>query len=569
MCAVSAIALERPDHMVDLVPYEHVTYNDFCGNTIGAFCYSESQGRFYVSAYGSYSGIRCFVPGGDSEPNYATPYGVKNVLRNGYGISWQSATVSNLFRIAGSPDMAGGVCGSVESSSTINGIVLNPSAIRVNGTNYGAGTLAILSDSSKTVDASWQKRLLSWDLREVGSPVAGYDPNSFDPNQYEPLSPKYDPDNLPDRANAAYDHNWLEVEHFGPQYGYGCVNWNDAFSSLVTVQDLGTALGFYDLPVITEDRCADGNVCFSTDGKKVYFRSKDTNEGGILYHDNQGKVKLKVGKTFTGIWSYELETGVLRRLFDDTASGDYLTVNSELTVIPVGLRNLTGLPYADDVDQLLFDGSEVSGNVFGINCLILDGSDNPPIYEVLDGQRILDLAGIDPYDPEYYGIYSDDPTTYPEPVNGVPYDPCNPSPEMFIRPEFFPKVWSLTHDKWGNIYFYYRHPHNVYLYDVAGRIICLKNRAQSVVFNLVANNSEHIYYCENLRLSVRYIAGPGGQEMPQLMYTSTGSKSVAGINVYEPCDFDRDGEITVADIEFFKAQLQKTRSQLLVSINDA
>ena len=49
-----------------------------------------------------------------------------------------------------------------------------------------------------------------------------------------------------------------------------------------------------------------------------------------------------------------------------------------------------------------------------------------------------------------------------------------------------------------------------------------------------------------------------GYEIPQLMFMAGPGKCVAGLNVYKSCDFDRDGEITEADLDFFEIQLNKS-----------
>ena len=573
MCIVllsqQLLSYQLPDNFEILVPESHVTFNGQSGTAIGAFMYLPDDDRFYTSTYGAGCGIRCFVPDSTYVPNQMSQ--VHNQFFGSDGVSWECASISNLRRILLSPDIEGGEFVNSSVRPILNGMVFNPAEVTVNGTNYPAGGLAIMSNGLKASDSSSTKRLLTWDLRELDTRIPEFDPNNYtDPNNsgnwswyHDPSSELYNPDFLPDRDNAELDVDLLYINapQFGIEYGYGYVNWNDAFNSLVTLQDLADVLLLGEVPSNTADRSGDKNVVFSKDGKTVYFSSKDSRVPSCYYDERYDEVICQGGKEFTGIWALDLESDYLRRIYDDTSSAYRTVISSEMAVISVGQRNLTGLPYQSGVDQILFDGTEASGNLSGVNVLIDDGTENPPVYPAIDGVDVLDFTEIDVYSLEYYDIDLDDPGTHPDNLNGVEFDPNNPSYESYVDINEWPKVWSITNDTEGNIYFYMKVADALFKYDRAGRLICVKNMCQGVAFNLSQGSERGTDM--NLRLSAREVVYSDSEiqyEIPQLMYMSSTGKCVAGVNVFKPCDFDHDGQITIDDLAFFERQLEKSYS---------
>jgi hypothetical protein len=478
-----------PDTITVLVPSNHVSYGGTFGGPIGGYVYQSSGDRFYVSTYGSGRGIRVFV--GPEQPFPLRPdpnYPLENPLQTDDGKSWQCATDSDLFRVMGATSFEGGT--TILTSHLLNGAVLNPQPVTVNGYTYGAGELAVLSNNTTSSTVALTKRLITWDFREIWSPT----------------------NKQPDRANAEYAPGILEVDHFGQQYGYGCTNWNDAYNCLMTLGNMADAIGASVPFPITSDNMGGRRATFSSDGSKVYFIAMDS----------------RTGRQFTGVWSVELSTKEVHRLFDDTPSVDVRTC-SEPASVSIGVRNFTGQNYPAGVNQVLFNGTEASGNVGGINALA-DGDSADPniIYPVVDAQQLLAMLGMDPNT---------------EPVSR-------------------PKVWSITVDAEGNVYFYLNSPNGLYQYDTEGRLLCIVNKLQHFAFNMLVLNSNSTNTAYN-RLDLREVSNPYDPNHPddkiiQLMFMSVGGKCVAGANVYKPIDFDRDGQVTVADLNFFKTQIRKT-----------
>lgn len=498
LTVVSAYAINEPDNIVVLVPASHVTYAG-SSSAIGGYAYNPTNGYFYTVTYGSNKSLRIFAGANGPVSSYCP-----SLLTTSDGNSWEVATESDLNRICGSTDVEGGLFNSnYPSSSIINGIILNPAPVTVNGYYYDAWKIAVLSNNTVAVDTASTKRLITWDLREIWSPT----------------------NVQPDNNNAAYDDaapvgQRLEIEVFGQQYGYGCTNWNDTFRSLMTLGGMADAIGASVPSPTTTDNMGGRRVAFSSDASKIYFISMDS----------------RTNRQFTGVWSVNVTTKAVKRLFDDRGSGSIITC-SEPAAVPIGVRNFTHLPYDSHLDQVLFNGTLKSGNVGGINCLVDTDSNEPNVYPALDANVMLAFLGED--------------------VN-------TPEPNR-------PKTWSIAADPSGNVYFYQRSPNSLYKYDTKGRLICVASPLQKYVFNILYGfGSSPSQNVENLRLSLRTIPAPydANQQMVQLMSMSTAGKCVMGINVYKPCDFDRDGKITVADMNFFKTQIRRTRDANLPLIAD-
>jgi hypothetical protein len=48
------------------------------------------------------------------------------------------------------------------------------------------------------------------------------------------------------------------------------------------------------------------------------------------------------------------------------------------------------------------------------------------------------------------------------------------------------------------------------------------------------------------------------------MWANSAINGITGVYVFKPCDFDRNGDVNVADMDFFKAQLKKSSGTLPV-----
>ena len=427
--AATAFGITSPARMKVLVPRNHLTYDELMGGTPSAFLYRATDDRFYASTYGSNLGIRCFVG-----PEQYFPVYVENPLDKADGKSWQCATESDLLRVASTVDLEGGL---FDSDNTVSfypgGMIINPAPVTYNGIEYDTGELAIITAYGKAVDSSAVKRMLAWDFREIWSYT----------------------DKEPDRANAEWDSGLLVTDIFGDQYGYGRTNWNDAYSVVVTQQAVADVLGLGPQAVSTNtDQVGSRQATFSSDASKVYFVSKGTGNSGSVY---------------SGVYSVELGTKTIKRLFDNS-SFEFESIPCEPDVVPVGVRNFTGVEYDPNCDQVLFNGTDVTGNMGGLVCLVDDGSDNPPIHNVIDAQQILDFLEIT--DPNYND-----------------YDN-------------FPTIWAVAADTDGTLFVYVNGPTRTVLkYDLKGRLSAVGHHAMLHAFHksLGSTSTSTTFYRLQLR----------------------------------------------------------------------
>ncbi len=494
LCASTTQAIDAPLRMHILVPTNHMTYDGLMGGTPAAYLYRASDDRFYAATYGSNLGIRCFV-----KPEEYFPVYVENPLDRSNGKSWQCATESDLLRVASSLDIEGGLFNSDNAVSFYpGGMIMNPAPVTYNGIEYDTGELCVITAWGKAEEAYAVKRLVAWDFREIWSYT----------------------DQQPDRDNAEWDSGMKITDIFGDAYGFGRTNWNDAFSSLVDLQSVGDVIGFDPDPSKTGDQLGSRQATFSSDASKVYFVSKATSSASY--------------RPYSGVYSVDMATKEVKRIFDNSDPNVEIfeSIPCEPDVMPIGVRNFTGVDFDPNFDQVMFSGTDVTGNVGGLVCVVDDGNEYP-IYPVIDREQIMDFLEITDAN------YND-------------YDG-------------FPSVWGVAADTDGTLYVYVNGPTRTVLkYDLEGRLSAVGHHTMLHAFHRSegSTSTSTTFY----RLQLRTVNVPldpndpndPGLDIPQIMYMSVGGKCVAGIDVYPTCDFDLDGAVTVADMDFFKTQYQRT-----------
>lgn len=511
---------ETPARMWVLVPENHLTYDGVMGGTPGGYCYHESSGRFYTSTYGANLGIRAYI-----SPDQEIPLWAELPLDRANGKSWLCATESDLLRVANSVDIPGGLTDpDLGISCAPSGMIINPAPVTVNGITYEAGELVILSNNSSTknpsVGADQVKRMFTWDFREIWTPT----------------------DQAPDYDNAEWMPGLLITDIFGPDYGLGWTNWNDAFNSVMSIQDITDAIVddlahpvdpdkvFKPIGTKATDNIGGRQYAFSSDASKVYFVSMNSASYG-----------------YGGVYSLDLETQKVKRLVNN-AEPEYIKVKSEPAVLSIGTRNLTGVDYDPSYDQVLFTSTDLTGNEGGLSCVVDDGSDNPPVHVALDRDRLLDF-----------------------------FEFADPDLESFKN---IPEAWSIATDEEGVVYFYTKYKpasttrYALVKYDLQGRLAVVAHGAMQQMFNrsLGKTSTSGMF----LRLQTRMINVPlnaddpndPGLDIPQAMFMSVGGKCIAGVDIFPTGDFDRDGQITVADMNFFKAQIQLSRADNVPLLTD-
>ncbi len=301
-------------------------------------------------------------------------------------------------------------------------------------------------------------------------------------------------DRQPDYDNAMFSNPPVEYDR---DYGcgYGCVNWNDVITSLASVQEMAEAIG---LTNILKSARNGRQAAWSTDGQSVY----------MVDHGR--------GNGFGGIWKKNLVTGELRRIY--TGEGDNNGLYSEPWVVAAALRNFAG--YTLDADQILVGSSESMENRGGL-CYVLDSG---RVGVVIPAPRLEQYLG---------------------------------------QP---PKITALTCGPDGTVYFFNQQSprYSIHMLDPQGRLYDLDNRARRLAWHVNHGNTSSASM--SLRLQNRRVTrdpdgtpGSGDEyDIDQVMFMSVNLKGVGGVNVFRPCDFDRDGAVDADDTAFFFEQYRRT-----------
>lgn len=303
---------------------------------------------------------------------------------------------------------------------TPNSFLLNPAPLTitvptgtggVQSVTYQPGELAFITDAmgvlaegngQQRADAT--KKVWRYDLRKVDNP------NPFGIAISGPTS------QIPDFNNASNgDGTSSNDVYFG---SYGLTDWNDAFTMVVSEQDLRNAAGIVD----GSDNFG-RSFAWSSDGQSIYAIDAGTNTGGIY----------KIDAT---------KTGVVTRIRADVTGPRII---SEPAVVPTSVRDFTpGNPGVGD--QIVVMGSGDGGNIGGLNAYLDTGAPGP-----VGAPSIV-------FTRAQYATFAD------------------------YYSETEPQYTSITSDAAGNLYFSESATDSVYRYDPQGRFVKVLSEREQDLF---------------------------------------------------------------------------------------
>lgn len=377
---------------------------------------------------------------------------------------------------------------------TPNSFLLNPAPLTVavetasgvQNINYAAGELAFITDAMGTLadeDSNPRlentKKVWRYDLRKVDNP----NPFGSAINGATSQQPDF---------NTASNGDGTDPADF-VLGAFGLTDWNDAFTQVVSEQDLRDAAG----GVAGSDNFG-RSFAWSTDGQSIYAIDAGSNTGGIY----------KIDAT---------QVGAIERIRTDKTSNTELGTSRIITepaVVPTSLRDFD--PSSSAVgDQIIVMGSNDGGNQGGLNAYLDTGSpgemDDPAV--IFDSQTFRNFA-------DYYA-------------------------------ESQPQYTSVTADPAGNLYFSESRTDGVFRYDTQGRLVKIMSEREHNLFQIAAglNPNDTV-----LDLQYRTSTGPGF-EVGELIYTDDALDTPIGIYVYETGDFDRDNDVDDVDLGLFAASI--------------
>ncbi|MBP7934146.1 MAG: hypothetical protein KA354_05800 [Phycisphaerae bacterium] len=484
----SAAWAQAPDNMTVVVNKAGAT-GATSGITLGAFVYDPGRDCFWIGTFGTVTGFRHY--------DLATSTGR------------QCTYDSDLNRFARASDVAGGVTSADDTGKqNPSGLLLNPTSLTITvpapggGTQtleYPPGSLVISNDNSSevyvggsSVRYAWSKKMYRWDLRTVGDPTT--------------VQPDYD------TAEDGLGHIWG---------AFGTVDWNDAFTVLVTSQDL------IDVAHPAKVSFNQGRQpTWSSDGKSIYF--------------------VDSAPSFGGVWKVNAETGAVAWLYANTldleAPATERRVWTEPVAVSTGVRDFDAANPTTG-DQIFFEGSTLSGNTGGLDYLLDSGSAVAGPFAALrrtdflkwmewNGKSVSRSQLEDGSDP---GV-----NTYPTAEGSI-----------------VPHIWTMTADAHGTLYFCDSSEQaGVWRYDPQGRLVGVRSKRQHLKF--IAGQGSASTSVTLLRMQLRqaqYVGAAGTFVVPQILFRDNGLGGISGIYAFKPGDFNRDNVVDAADVALFEAAL--------------
>jgi hypothetical protein len=498
----------EPDNMIDAVPGRHVALQETTSGyivnaTLGACAYNGFTGDFYAILYGS-SGqsIRKFTPDVfgpvyyeptdvvDDDPGYPSTIDEVN------GTSWMHASASDLPRIANAEwDVSTGVT-DFDLGGYINGsgFIINPAPVTVNGISYDAGELALITQNGfvRHYDDSGTTRIYEHDYNKI---AMLYDLRRIGSPTTE----------LPD-----YDNGQDGLGGTGELWGaFGQADWNDVFLPLASATMLFDVTKPYiensELAVLDYTSSQGFNFgrqgCWASDASAVYFA------GHLSFYDTLEDDPGEFTKTQYkgGIYKVNMSDLSIELLYRDEKSW------SAPCVLHTSVRDFTGGTRTGD--QIIFEGSPQTGNEGGLVCVVDDGTDDQTVYVVADAEVLADLRGNAPFDND--------------------------------------NIRAVTADPEGNVYFFIAGgSYCVYQCDTEGRIIALNSRAARIC----RNEAKNYFSLSSMGLRLQYHSDVYGYPMLTFQDQAPSADCIGGLIVNKPGDFDRDGDLDIDDLNFFRDQ---------------
>jgi hypothetical protein len=191
---------------------------------------------------------------------------------------------------------------------------------------------------------------------------------------------------------------------------------------------------------------------------------------------------------------------------------------------------------AGGVDSIYLRGSEVGGNGGGIDKITYDGATVGPRTTALAASRLREFLEVSP--------------THPIGVASMASDP-----EGNL---YFNNTQSGTPERRG-----------IYTLDTEGRLVkVVSYRERDIALTNDGLGGTTTPNSNGLRLNTRTYNHPTAGEITQVLYAENSPISiVAGANVFDVGDFNRDGDVTAPDYALFGSAL-KTRGTALTLEDD-
>ncbi|QDU32864.1 hypothetical protein KS4_09020 [Poriferisphaera corsica] len=239
-----------------------------------------------------------------------------------------------------------------------------------------------------------------------------------------------------------------------------------------------------------------------------------SSSGKSIYISNHGN-REKGG----GIYRLNVETNELNHVVTVGADSSS-TYYAEPSVVHTSVRDFGAGEGAGD--QVIISGAADNGNANGISYFVDGESGASDVKTLVSGEDLLAFTERDDT-----------------------------------------RLWASTADTEGNLYFVEGKGGNIFKLDQAGRLISIANKAQLSIFNKTNGGKYYSNSGNATRLQLREIDGGDLQLM-----TRTNNTFVTGVTIGKSGDLNQDGQINVADTNFFKTQYEQVDAASLIVGSD-
>jgi autotransporter-associated beta strand protein len=221
---------------------------------------------------------------------------------------------------------------------------------------------------------------------------------------------------------------------------------------------------------------------------------------------------------YAGIWKLAALSGGPQRLLDQ----------DDTSVEPAVMPTTAG-------DRILISGGGSTGNVGGIDAILHTGTSTGPRHSVVTAAALSD----------FFEVSGTMPSQRVQSLTAVGDD------LYFI---FYTNASSTKPES--------RYP-GVYRYDAEGRLSKVVNRTQRTA----ALGSVNLVLDRLQSRTVSFTGTAGTFAVPQLLYRESGVNAIAGATAFRPVDFNRDDQVTPADLALFVPQVT-VRGQTKTAVAD-
>lgn len=293
--------------------------------------------------------------------------------------------------------------------------------------------------------------------------------------------------------------------------------WDQAFTTLVTRQDLIDASGSTASGISNWGRQSG----WSSNGQSLYHSALETTASG-------------------GIWRVDVSSGEPTQLHKEGG------IKTEVAAISTSIRRFANTDGSVNGDQVIWGSNKTDAfNSGGVSYVVDDGTSGAKTPQVL--LTAAQLAGV---------IESNGRQNVRKPVNGSDPGPAAVSAVLD----------AVTQDGEGNLYLYFTGTgtsYSLWRYDTEGRLAAVGSRDEALLFNANEQNTIGSGTSTNstknrlqYRGEVGYTNADGVTfDVPTVVYASTGLKGIVSQYAFKTGDFDRDNEVTTADILLFRDAL--------------